>query len=264
LKNKTMITIKTPEEIEKIIEGGKILAWVLDRARLFVLNNYKSGELTTKKVDERIAELISKKGAKSAFLGYSSGHNQDPFPGNACISVDDEVVHGIPSDRVLSEGDVLNIDLGIVYKKLYTDASVNFILGKGSDHDKKLVKVSYDSLYKGIEMVKEGNTVGDIGHAIEKYVKSQGLDVIRSYCGHGVGYDVHEDPQIPNYGNPGEGDILKEGMVIAIEPMIISGSNETSVDQDGWTVKTLDGKKATQYEHTVIVTKDKPIIVTEL
>jgi methionyl aminopeptidase len=186
-----------------------------------------------------------------------------PFPTGLCVSVNNEVVHGVPGDRILVEGDLVSLDLGVIYKGLYTDAAVSFVFGEGGETDKKMVEIAREALYKGIEKAFPGNTIGDIGYAIQEYVLNNGFGLVRDYCGHGVGYSVHEEPSVPNYGKAGSGEILKEGMVIAIEPMVVLGNGKVYVDKNGWTVRTADGGNAAHWEHTVAITKNGPLILTE-
>ena len=254
-----MVTLKTKDEIDKLKYGGKILAEILRELEKYCQENYSSGELTTKDVNQKSDELLKKNNVLPAFR-----YAKQPFPTGLCVSINDEVVHGVPGDRILKEGDLVSLDLGVIYEKLYTDAAISFILGSNKKtEDEFLIETTRDSLKKGIEKARVGNTIGDIGNAIEVCVKESGFKVVRDYCGHGVGYSVHEEPPIPNYGKAGEGIELKEGMILAIEPMVVMGSPEVYVDKNNWTVKTTDGKRAAHWEHTVAVTAEGPVVLTE-
>ena len=258
-----MITIKTPQEIEKLKIGGHILANILRELEIFTQENYQGAGFVTLSIEKKCEELLSQNGVIGAFKDYSY-HGSDPYPANLCVSVNDEVVHGIPGNRSMKEGDLVSLDLGVDKESLFTDAAISFILGKAKDHNDELLnKVTRESLYKGIEQAVIGNRMGDIGFAIENHVREAGFKVIRDYCGHGVGFCIHEDPQIPNYGNKGMGIELKEGMVLAIEPMVVYGDVATFVDKNNWTVKTRDGKRASHAEHTIAITVEGPMILTE-
>ncbi|HRY60309.1 MAG TPA: type I methionyl aminopeptidase [Patescibacteria group bacterium] len=251
-----MITIKSPEEITKLKRGGSILASILRELKVFVLENYQNSDLTTADVNAKSDELMAKYGVLPAFP--TAG-----FPTGLCISVNDEVVHGVPGSRILKEGDIVSLDLGVICEKLFTDASISFILGKGSKIDTDLVEATYKSLMKGIEQVRSGATIGDIGYAIERHAFDNGFGIVREYCGHGVGYSVHEPPSIPNYGKKNSGDILKSGMILAIEPMLVIGEEGVFVDKNNkWTVKTKDGGNSAHWEHTVVVTDKGSMILT--
>lgn len=257
-----MIRLKSPAEIEVLKEGGAILAWTLKEVKSFALENYKSGNLTAADLDAKAEELLNSKGVFSAFKNYPGSRESGPFPASLCVSINDEVVHGIPGDRVLREGDIIGIDLGVVHKEMVTDSAISFILGEPNDREKRLIHITEEALFRGIMKAVIGNKTGDIGSAIEEHVVGSGFDVVRDYCGHGVGYSVHEDPSIPNHGPSGVGDVLKEGMVIAIEPMVTSGKGDVFVDSNGWTVKTKDGGKSAHFEHSVAITKNGPVILT--
>ncbi len=245
--------LKTPQEIKTLAEGGAILARILNQ----LIAAVKPG-ITTRSLDELARELIQQADAKSAFLGYRG------YPAALCTSINEEIVHGLPSDRVLKDGDVLKLDLGIIYKKLFTDHARTIIVGKATSvKNKQLIATAEESLMRGIEMAKAGNTTGDVGAAIHAYVKEQGFDVVRDLVGHGVGHAVHEGPEVPNYGTPGDGDVLKPGMVIAIEPMVVAGTWKIAEGPDGFAYVTKDKKMAAHTEHTVAITKDDPIILTQ-
>ncbi len=187
------------------------------------------------------------------------------YPASLCVSVNEEVIHGIPSDKkVIQEGDLVSIDLGIKYKELFVDTAYTYIAGRGSKAAKKLVKASLRSLYEGIKRAKPQATVGDIGSAVQNFVEKQGFGVVRQFVGHGIGRKLHQYPEVPNFGLPGEGDKLEVGMAIAIEPMVTAGSFNVAIAGDGWTAKTRDGSLSAHFEHTVVITKKGPLILTRI
>ena len=249
-----MIQIKNSVQIAAMREAGRITGEALLVARELV----RPG-ISTKELDDAIRHHIEKQGAKPSFLGLYG------FPGSACISINDEVIHGIPSaKRILEEGDIVKIDVGAFYKGYHGDSARTFPVGKVSDEATRLIAATKQSFYQGLAAVQIGNRVGDIGHAIDSYVQSQGFSVVRRYVGHGVGRDVHEAPDVPNYGTPGRGPRLCAGLVIAIEPMVNAGTYEVREHADGWTVKTADGKLSAHYENTVALTADGVINLTEV
>ncbi len=254
-----MIILKTKKEIADLREGGKILASVHSA----LVKHVKIG-VSTKDLDNIAIELIKKAGGEPAFLNYKPEGVSTPFPATLCVSVNNEIVHGIPKEnKILKDGDIVSLDLGVKYKGLFTDAAITVPVGKISKADKKLLDVTKEALNVGIEQARVGNTVGDIGYAIEKYIKPYKYGIVKDLSGHGVGKYIHEDPYIPNYGKAGKGEKLTEGMVIAIEPMINAGTSRISVDRDGWTIKTADASRSAHFEHTVAITKNGPIILTE-
>ena len=233
-------------------------AGVITAEALLVAKEMIMPGVSTKEIDTKIKRFIEKCGAVPSFLGYGG------FPGSACISINDEVIHGIPSDKaVLKEGDIVKIDVGARYRGYNGDSARTFPVGKVSDEALKLISVTEGSFYEAMKVTKVGYRIGDIGHAVESFVISNGFSVVRDYVGHGVGYELHEDPQIPNYGNAGRGARLYSGMTLAIEPMVNAGSADVKVMRDGWTVKTLDGKLSAHYENSVLVTDSDPFILTE-
>ena len=235
-------------------EAGRITGEALLVARDLV----RPG-ISTKELDDAIRHHIEKQGAKPSFLGLYG------FPGSACISINDEVIHGIPSkDRILQEGDIVKIDVGAFYKGYHGDSARTFPVGRVSDEAARLIAATKQSFYEGLSAVKIGNRVGDIGHAIDSFVKTQGFSVVRRYVGHGVGRDVHEAPDVPNYGTPGRGPRLCAGLVIAIEPMVNAGTYEVREQSDGWTVTTADHSLSAHYENTVALTADGVINLTEV
>ena len=249
-----MIQIKNSVQIAAMREAGRITGEALLVAR----DRIRPG-ISTKELDDAIRHHIEKRGAKPSFLGLYG------FPGSACISINDEVIHGIPSkDRILQEGDIVKIDVGAYYKGFHGDSARTFPVGKVSDEAARLIAATKQSFYQGLSAVKIGNRVGDIGYAIDSYVQGQGFSVVRRYVGHGVGRAVHEAPDVPNYGTPGRGSRLCAGLVIAIEPMVNAGSFEVCEHADGWTVKTVDGKLSAHYENTVALTEEGVINLTEV
>ena len=249
-----MIQIKNSVQIAAMREAGRITGEALLVAR----DHIRPG-ISTKELDDVIRHHIEKRGAKPSFLGLYG------FPGSACISINDEVIHGIPSkDRILQEGDIVKIDVGAFYKGYHGDSARTFPVGKVSDEAARLIAVTKQSFYEGLGAVKIGNRIGDIGHAVDSYVQSFGFGTVRKYVGHGIGRDVHEAPDVPNFGTPGRGPRLCAGLVIAIEPMINVGTHEVQVLPDGWTVKTADRKLSAHYENTVALTEDGVINLTEV
>lgn len=254
-----MITIKTKEEIAILREGGAKLAEILSE----VFKSIEDG-VTTEYLNGLAECLIQKNGAKSSFKNYRPDGRR-AYPATLCTSINNEIVHAVPSKRKLKSGDLISLDLGIWWRDLCVDAAKTIIVGgEGSESAKKLVQVAEASLYEGIGVIKHGARLGDIGYAIGSYVEKNGFGVVRDLSGHGVGYDVHEDPHIFNFGKKGSGEILEAGMVLAIEPMITEGDWNIEWAEDGWGIKTRDGKLSAHFEHTVAVTKDGYEILTEL
>jgi len=253
-----MVIIKTEEEIKHLREGGRILARIL-RA---VADRAVPG-VTTESLDYFARESIEASGARPAFLGYRPSGSRKPFPASLCVSVNDEVVHGIPGDYVLKEGDVVSLDLGIEYRKVFLDHAVSLVVGTGTKRARILVETAKRALEAGIGAIVFGGHVGDIGHAIEKLVLNAGFGIVRTLAGHGVGRAIHEDPYVPNYGRPGVGERLVSGMVIAIEPMITIGGEDVFTASDGYTIKTSDGSLAAHFEHTVLISPEGPEILTK-
>lgn len=254
-----MIIIKTESEIKKLRKGGKVIALILRK----VAKKVKPG-VTTGELNDYAHDLIIKAGHKPAFLGYQP-HGQDyPYPASLITSVNAEVVHGIPGKKVLKEGDIIALDLGLNYEGVILDHAVTVPVGGiTTPKDKELMAVTEQALYKGIEAIVPGATVGDIGHAIESYVKPFKLGIVRVLSGHGVGREIHEDPYVPNYGRPGKGAKLVPGMVIAIEPMITRGSEEVVTMRDGYTLKTADNSRSAHFEHTVLITEKGAEVLTK-
>ncbi len=248
--------IKSKREIEVIREGGRIVAEVLK----LVGAHAKTG-VTTLELDQIAEEYIRSCDAEPAFKGYGRAkHNK--FPATLCTSIDEEVVHGIPANRRLKEGEILSIDVGVRKNGYYADGAMSFRIGEVSPEKERLLKITEESLYKGIEQAIAGNTVHDIGSAVQQHVESNGFNVVRDLVGHGVGKELHEEPSIPNYGKPGTGMKLKEGMTLAIEPMVNYGTWKVKVLADGWTVVTEDGQPSAHFEHTIAIVNGKPEILT--
>src|SRR5271169_6176175 len=248
------IVCKSASEIDKMRRSGRIVRQVLEAARKAVAPGVSTMDL------ERIAELkIRELGAKPAFKGYYD------YPCVLCTSVNDEIVHGIPSaKRMLKAGDIVSIDCGVVLDGYYGDAAITVPVGDSITPElQKLLDVTRESLFHGIEAARVGNTVGDVGAAVQKLVEANGFSVVREFVGHGIGTKLHEDPQVPNYGTPGSGPRLRDGMVLAIEPMVNVGRSDTRVLDDKWTAVTQDGSYSAHFEHCVAVTKNGPVILTE-
>jgi len=253
-----MVTLKKDWEIDIMRQAGRIVASVLELLR----ERIQPG-IDTASLDEAASELIERSGGIPAFKGYTMPGCPIPFPGALCISINEEVVHGIPSrERLLREGDIVSVDVGVLYKGYYGDAACTYPVGKISSRKEALLKVTLESLHRAIAAAQEGKTLGDVGHAIESYAISQGFSLVRNYCGHGIGRKLHEPPQVPNYGRPGNGVTLKKGMTIAIEPMVLSGGEDVVTLSDRWTVVTADGADAAHFEHTVLVTDGEAEILT--
>ena len=247
-----MVRIKSNKEIEKMRKAGKITGGALVAAGEAI----RPG-MTTRELDSIIRKYIESHGAKPSFLGYGG------FPGSACISVNDEVIHGIPGGRKIEEGDIVSVDVGAYIGGYHGDSCKTFAVGKVSEEVAALLKSTEESLYIAIEMAKPGVRLGDIGAAIAKHNEDNGFSVVREFVGHGVGKELHEDPEVPNYGKAGHGLRLQPGMVIAIEPMIHMGTKEIKTMPDHWTVKTIDGKPSAHFEHTIAITQDGCVILTK-
>ncbi len=256
MPNKGMI--KTEEEIEVLREGGRRLARILSAVR----DTIKPG-VTTGELDKLAEKLMREGGDEPAFLHYTPEGMVIPYPGTLCVSVNDEIVHGIGGDRVLKEGDIIGIDTGLKHKGLFTDSALTVPVGKIDDVAKKLIIATEGALMAGIAAARGGNTTGDIGNAIEKYVKEHGFVVVEELGGHGVGYSQHEDPHISNYGDKGQGVKLKPGMVIALEPIVNEGTRYIKLMPDGYTYVTRDHKRSAHFEHTILITDGDAEILTK-
>lgn len=247
-----MIIIKSEQEIDIMRESGKVTAQILRELEDFI----KPG-ISTMDVDRFVETIILSNKMTPSFKGYNG------YPASACVSINDEVVHGIPdSKRILKEGDIVSVDVGCTHKGYVSDAARTYPVGKISAEAEKLIKVTRESFFEGLKFCKPGCRLSDISHAIQMKAEGEGFSVIRDFVGHGVGRAMHEEPQIPNYGNPGRGPRLSKGMVFAIEPMINQGVYEVEVLLDNWTVVTLDGSLSAHYENTVVITDDEPEIIT--
>jgi methionyl aminopeptidase len=254
-----MITLKTKEDIAILREGGKRHGAILRE----LANMVKPG-LNVVELENKARELIADGGDKPAFLNYKPEGAKRPFPAALCVSINDEVVHGIPNEyeKILKEGDIVSLDLGLIHKGLITDSAITVPVGTVSQELNKLIASTKEALMAGIKSAKGGRKTGDIGSAIEHIGIANGYGVVEELSGHGVGYHVHEDPYVPNYGEPGKGEVLQPGMVIAIEPMFNLGSRKVKLDSDGYTYKTSDGKPSAHFEHTILITKGGPEILT--
>ena len=247
-----MVILKPASAIKKMREAGRLSALALKVGGEAV----KPG-VTTAEIDKAIYDFIVSQGATPSFL------NLYGFPASACISVNDELIHGIPGNRVINEGDIVSIDVGACLDGYHGDNAATFVAGNASEEALELLDVTKQSLYKGIEMAVVGNRVGDISNAVQTYCEERGYSVVREFVGHGIGRSVHEDPEVPNFGAAGHGPRLVNGMCIAIEPMINAGTRFVSTDSNGWTVRTKDGKLSAHFEHTIAITDNGPIILTD-
>ncbi|MDO5033549.1 MAG: type I methionyl aminopeptidase [Eubacteriales bacterium] len=249
-----MIIIKTPAEIEKIKAACAITAEVFDQVAPYIKPGVSTWEL-----DQVVYQTIVQKGARPSFLHYGD----PPFPGSACISVNEEVVHGIPSKkRILQEGDIVSVDVGAYLDGFHSDAARTFLCGQVDPAVEKLVRVTEEAFWLGIGQAQLGKRIGDISHAIQEHCESQGFGIVRELSGHGLGRNLHEDPEILNYGPAGKGPRLQVGMVLAIEPMVTLGSPRIAIEDDDWTIVTRDGKAAAHYENTIVISEDGPEVLT--
>ena len=249
-----MIIIKSDHEVEMMKIPAKLTAEILRDLEGFI----KPG-ISTLDIDKYIEERILAGGMKPAFKGYGG------FPGSACVSPNEVVVHGIPSKKViLKEGDIVSVDVGAIYKGWHSDMARTYPVGKISEDAERLIRATRESFFEGLKYCKAGNYLSDVSHAIQKRVEEDGFGVIRDYVGHGIGQSLHEDPAVPNYGRPGRGPKLKKGMVLAIEPMVSMGTYEVEVLADDWTAVTCDGRYAAHYENTVVITDGEPEVITLL
>ncbi|HEY4511419.1 MAG TPA: type I methionyl aminopeptidase [Candidatus Paceibacterota bacterium] len=256
-----MVTIKTKEDIAILREGGKRHARIMDK----LLQKVVVGA-NTKDLDDYARELIAHEGGKPAFLNFKPDGAKRPYPATICISLNDEVVHGIPNElpRILKEGDLASVDFGFVYQGLFTDMAVTVPVGKVDEEGQKLVNATREALAVGIKVAKGGKAVNDIGAAIERYVARFGYGIVEELVGHGVGYGVHEDPYVPNFDMGGKSEKLQPGMVIAIEPMLNEGDKRVTLDADGYTYRTADGLRSAHFEHTILITKSDAEVLTKI
>jgi methionyl aminopeptidase len=254
-----MITLKTRDEIALMRESGRIVAEVLK-----LVGSMAKPGITTGELDIIAEEYIRSFTAYPAFKGYGGKKNQKPFPSSICTSIDYEVVHGIPGNRVLKEGEILSVDVGVKKDGYYADGARTYAIGVVSDEKNRLMKATEESLYKGIAASQKGNRVHDISSAVQTHIESNGFAVVRDLVGHGVGRMLHEEPAIPNFGKAGTGELLRDGMTLAIEPMVNAGHWRVKVASDGWTVYSLDGSPSAHYEHTVAILNGQTEILTQL
>ena len=245
------IIIKSPREIEIMRQAGRITAAARTLAREMVAPG-----VTTAQIDREVRHFIEKNGAKPTFLGYNG------YPASVCLSINDEVIHGIPGHRVIHEGDIVSVDVGATWKGYVGDCAGTFVAGTATEAAKHLIAVTRQSFFEGIKFARAGNRIGDISHAVQTYVENNGCSVVRDYVGHGVGAVMHEAPEVPNFGRAGRGPALVKGMTIAVEPMVNAGTWEVRVLRDGWTVKTVDGSLSAHYENTILITDGEPEILT--
>lgn len=246
-----MIKIKSEHEIRLMAQAGEIAELARRAAGEMV-----SPGVTTAEINNAAHKVIIAAGATPSFLGYSG------FPGSICCSINDEVIHGIPGKRKVREGDIVKIDVGALYMGYHGDCAATFVAGSAPEETLRLIEVTRQSFYEGIRYAREGYRISDISHAVQAYCEKHGFSVVREYVGHGVGSELHEEPEVPNYGPPGHGARLFAGMTLAIEPMVNAGVCEVKLMPDGWTVKTADGRLSSHYENTILITKGEPIILT--
>jgi methionyl aminopeptidase len=247
-----MIKLKSPENIAAMQRAGRLAGEVREAVKAYA----KVG-MTTRELDLYARKIIKKGGAEPSFLGYNG------YPANICISVNEEVVHGIPGDRVLMDGDLVSIDIGTYLGGFHGDTADSFVVGKANPEAEDLIAATRESFYVGLELCVPGNKIGDIGHAIQEYVEDHGYSVVRALTGHGIGRKLHEDPAVPNYGRKHTGDVLRPGMTIAIEPMVNAGTHRVYVLDNDWTIVSADGRLSAHYEHTVAITEGEPLILTK-
>ena len=247
-----MITLKSAHEIELMRRAGKITA----AARVLARDMVRPG-VTTQQIDKAVFQFITEQGATPSFLHYNG------YPASVCVSVNDEIIHGIPGKRVLKEGDIVSVDVGAFIGGFHGDCAGTYPCGQVSDEAMRLIRVTQESFFEGMKYAREGYRLSDISAAVQAYVESNGFSIVREYVGHGIGRRMHEPPEVPNFGNPGHGPRLLRGMTIAVEPMVNTGSAAIKQMPDGWTVKTADGKNAAHYENTILITAGEPELLTD-
>ena len=247
-----MILIKSTQDLSIMRTAGTILAEILQKVQGKITEGIRTDSL-----DRLSSDLMAAAGVDSAFYGYRG------YPGNICVSINEQIVHGIPGARVIQDGDIVSLDVGIKYKDFYSDAAITVAVGKVSDKAKQLIEITRKSLFEGIKQVQAGQRLSDISHAVQQCAQLGGFSVVRQFVGHGIGRHLHEDPEIPNFGIPGQGPVLKPGMVLAIEPMVNEGTWECTVLDDGWTAVTADAKLSAHWEHTVALTDNGCEILTK-
>lgn len=256
-----MIKLKTLDDIKKIKKANEIIARIFSD----VIPKYIKPGISTFEIDQICEEYILSQGGVCATKGYDIGWPYPPYPAATCISVNEEVVHGIPSKtKILKEGDIVSLDIVTSLDGYFGDAAMTFPVGKIEEKYQRLIDVTRKSRDLGIEQAIKGNRLGDIGHAIQSYCEPKGYSIVRDFCGHGVGFEIHEDPYVMNYGRKNEGIIIEEGLVIAIEPMVNMGTHKVKIQKDGWTVKTIDRKRSAHFEHSIAIVDGKPLILSEL
>ena len=246
-----MINIKIPREIEIMREAGRITAG----ARMLAGSLVKPG-ITTQEIDNAVHDYILSQGATPSFLGYGG------FPASCCVSINEVVIHGIPGKRKLLAGDIVSVDVGAKWHGFHGDCAATFVCGETDELSEKLIRVTRESFFKGLEFCKKGYRISDISHAVQTHVEANGFGVVRKFVGHGVGENLHEEPEVPNFGKPGRGPRLVPGMVIAIEPMVTAGHYDVKIMADQWTTKSADGSRTAHYENTVLITDGEPEILT--
>lgn len=253
-----MSLIKSLDEIEQIRKANQIIA------RLYrdILPQYIKAGISTGEINKIVEDYIRSQGARPACIGVDGMYI--PFPAGTCISVNEEVVHGIPGDRILQEGDIVSVDTVTELNGFFGDSAITYAVGEIDEESRRLLEVTEKSREIGIEMAVVGNRIGDIGHAIQSYVEKNGFTVVRDFAGHGVGHAMHEDPIVANFGRKGRGIKIENGMVLAIEPMVNAGSYKINVKEDGWTIVTRDGKRSAHFEHSIAIVDGKPVILSEL
>ena len=252
MRTERAISIKSAQELKVLREAGRILASIIEELK----RSLKSG-ISTKTIDLEAEAIIRHRGVKPAFKDYRG------FPGCICISLNEQVVHGVPGNRIIQEGDIVSLDVGIIHQGYYSYTAVTVGIGNIKPELQQLLDVTAHSLFKGIEQARVNNHLSDISHAVQRYVEANGFSVVREFVGHGIGRQLHEDPEIPNFGAPHQGPILREGMVFAIEPMVNVGSWQTKILEDGWTVVTQDKQPSAHFEHTIAITNNGPEILTK-
>jgi len=252
-----MILIKSPKEIEYMRESGRIVALALEEVEKAI----KPG-ITTRELDKIATDVLKQEGAAPSFKGQEGFEGSKPYPATICASVNNQVIHGIPGNYVLKEGDIISIDMGAYKNGYHGDAARTFGVGEISEEAKKLIEATKGSFFEGIKFAKHGNRISDISHAVQTYAESFGFSVVREFVGHGIGSELHEDPQVPNYGKAGRGPRLTKGMIIAVEPMINQGGYDIEILKDGWTVVTQDGSLSAHYENTILITDGEPELLT--
>jgi methionyl aminopeptidase len=248
-----VITIKSDDEVKIMREAGRVVGQTLQ-----ILKDATKPGVVVKELDKLVRKEYAKRGVTATFLGYA----YPPYPATVCISINEELVHGIPGNRVIKEGDLVSIDLGATYKGYVGDSAITFTVGEPTEEQQKLIDVTRESLWRGIRTAKAGVRLGEVSAAIGDYIESQGYGVVREYVGHGVGRQMHEEPQVPNYRSERPGPVLRKGMVLALEPMVTVGDWRTKKHDDGWTVSTLDGSLCAHFEHTIAITDGDAEVLT--